>query len=78
MGLIEKLEIQVSNVRFTNDVVQLHFRGVDEQGQINLSGYVVAEEEEYFQNASRPAMSELVKLKVVDRIEKDIEDPTEE
>lgn len=78
MGLIEKLEIQISNVRFTNDVVQLHFRGVDEKGQINLSGYVVAEEDEYFQNASRPAMGQLVKQKLITRIEGSEEDPTEE
>lgn len=78
MGLIEKLEIQVNNIRFTNDVVQLHFRGVDEKSELNLSGYVVAEEEEYFQNASRPKMTELVKEKLIARIEGVEEDPAEE
>lgn len=70
MGLIEKLEIRVSTVQFQNDeIVHLRFNGLDAQGQINLNGYVITTENEYFANATRPAMTELVKNKIIERIE---------
>lgn len=78
MGLIKKLEIRVSAVQFqSNEVVHLRFTGNDLQGQINLNGYVVTTEDEYFENATRPAMTELVKTKIIERIENNIEETEE-
>lgn len=64
-------EYQINGTRFSSDdTVKIEFRAIDEYGQINLSGYVPASTEEFFQHSSSmKGMQELVKEKVKDRLE---------
>ncbi|AAU85102.1 hypothetical protein BCBBV1cgp55 [Bacillus phage BCASJ1c] len=70
MGLVTNLEIRINSIQFVDDErVNVRFQGVDQEGQINLNGYVVATQMEYFQNAGMDPLKELVKQKIVERIE---------
>ncbi|WP_156323934.1 hypothetical protein [Bacillus sp. JCM 19034] len=80
MGLIEKLQIQVSGTRFnSDDTVRVDFRGVDQQGEINLSGYVVGTLDEYFTYAGQgmAGLQEFTRQKIVARLNSDTEEQPE-
>jgi|GEM_PF-3610331 len=66
--MMEQLNIKVSNISFNQveneTVVQLRFNSSN--GQINISGYVVATQIDFFANASSPdAINELARQKLV-------------
>ena len=61
---------QINGTRFNDDEVRIDFRALDEYGQINLSGYVPVSMAEFFQHSgSMDSLSELVKVKVTERLE---------
>lgn len=69
--MMEQLNIKVSNISFNQveneTVVQLRFNSSN--GQINISGYVVATQVEFFTNASSPdAINELARQKLVELV----------
>lgn len=69
--MMEQLNIKVSNISFNQveneTVVQLRFNSSN--GQINISGYVVATQGEFFTNASSPeTINELARQKLVDLV----------
>lgn len=66
--MMEQLNIKVSNISFNQveneTTVQLRFNSSN--GQINISGYVVATQTEFFANTSSPdAINELARQKLM-------------
>lgn len=70
--MIENMEIKVSNIQFLTvgeeQKVHIHFRGIDPDNQLNLSGYVPATVEEYEADASVEGLQTLVRTKVLERL----------
>lgn len=69
--MMEQLNIKVSNISFNQveneTTVQLRFNSSN--GQINISGYVMATQVEFFTNASSPdTINELARLKLVELV----------
>jgi hypothetical protein len=65
--------IQVTNVnmRYAEgelDSVQVFFTGRNEDGSINISGYIPLSAEEYAGNESVPTLTALVKNKVIEKL----------
>jgi hypothetical protein len=70
--MIENMEIKVNSVQFITvgeeNKVHIHFRGLDPENQLNLSGYVQATVAEYEADASIEGLQGLVKTKVLERL----------
>lgn len=63
------LEIRVNAIEFVNDnKVHIRFNGSDVERQINISGYVTVTVEEYEANSQMEQLKELVRAKVVERL----------
>lgn len=71
--MIENMEIKINNIQFVTageeDKVHIHFRGKDPENQLNLSGYVPVTVTEYENNMSVDGMEQLVKDKVLERLQ---------
>ncbi|MED4124036.1 hypothetical protein P4641_08610 [Halalkalibacterium halodurans] len=64
------LEIRINAIEFVNDnSVHLRFNGSDVERQINISGYVSISIEEYATNAQLSQLRELIRQKVIERLE---------
>ena len=67
------MTIQITNVnmRYADgelDSVQVFFAGRNEDGSINISGYIPLSAEEYTGNESVPTLTALVKNKVIEKL----------
>lgn len=68
------LEIQITgtNIRYSDGGVQsvhVQFQGRDPEGTINLNGYIPLTSEEYQGNEALPALKEVVRTKLIQRLE---------
>ncbi|PPA71900.1 hypothetical protein C4B60_00540 [Jeotgalibacillus proteolyticus] len=82
MGLVEKLQIRVSNMQFVDveegQVVHVRFNATDAQQQINMNGYVVATTQEFFSSStSSEGITELVRGKILARLGEPAEEEKE-
>ncbi|APC48302.1 hypothetical protein BME96_09035 [Virgibacillus halodenitrificans] len=71
--MIETMDFQVTNIQFVNvgeeQKVNIHFRGVDPNNQINMNGYVPVTTVEFFQHSgSTDSLGTLVKGEVLERL----------
>jgi hypothetical protein len=80
VGLIEKLEIRVGGTRFQDDGnIRVDFRGLDAKGEINLSGFTPSvTKEEFFACSSETDLQELVRQKIIARLQSQDDENTEE
>ncbi|MED4080093.1 hypothetical protein P4637_08850 [Halalkalibacterium halodurans] len=80
VGLIEKLEIRVGGTRFQDDGnIRVDFRGLDAKGEINLSGFTPSvTKEEFFACSSETDLQELVRQKIIARLESQETENTEQ
>jgi len=67
------LDIQITgtNIRYANEgvsSVHVNFQGRDPEGTINLNGYIPLTGEEYQGNELLPALKEVVRTKLIDRL----------
>lgn len=73
MGLVENLQIRVSNMQFVDaeegQVVHVRFNATDSLQQLNMNGYVVATTQEFFSSStSSEGIMEMVRTKILERL----------
>jgi hypothetical protein len=65
------IQITSINIRYENNEVagvQVYFTGNNEDRSINLNGYIPFTAEEYAGNEAIPALTEMVRQRVVDKL----------
>ncbi|MGG0284135.1 hypothetical protein ABEY41_03190 [Peribacillus butanolivorans] len=68
------LEIQITatNIRYADggvSAVNVQFQSKDSEGTINLSGYIPLNSEEYQGNEALSALTEVVRTKLINRLQ---------
>jgi hypothetical protein len=67
-----ELQITATNIRYTDigiAAVNVQFQSKDSEGTINLSGYIPLTPEEYLGNEALSSLTELVRTKLIERLE---------
>ncbi|MDV2683796.1 hypothetical protein RYX56_05665 [Alkalihalophilus lindianensis] len=78
----QQFEIQITgtNIRYADggiSSVHVQFQARDPKSQINLSGYIPLEPEEYHGNEAMDSLRNVIKQKIIDRINGVEEAPAE-
>lgn len=66
------IQITAINIRYVDGIassVHVHFQGKESEQVISLNGYVPLTTEEYSGNESLPLLTELIKTKLVTRLQ---------
>ncbi|MFD2638400.1 hypothetical protein [Piscibacillus salipiscarius] len=70
--MINSLTIKVNNIQFVHTgeepTVNIHFRGVDPDNQLNVNGYVPVTNDEYEANSGVNQLEQLVREKLTERM----------